>query len=384
MSATARPPTGGAPIPVYLNGRFLLQRRTGVQRSAGEWLHALDSLLADGAARPDEAWWLLHPPGAEVPALRHLRARPIGPAGLPGHLWEQWSLPRAARDGLLVSLAGAAPWFAARQVVTFHDAAVFDQPSAYTLAFRLWYRALFRHLARRADRVLTVSEFSRGRLLARLPLAPARAAVLPNGADHLQRVAPDAGVLGRLGLSPGGYLLAVASANPSKNLTRLARAMTWLPPTLRRPLVLVGGRHAGVFGDAGAHLHETVLRAGALRDAELVALYRHAALFVMPSLYEGFGLPAVEAMACGCPVVAARRAALPEVCGDAVEWVDPRDPQDIARGMARVLRDPARAAELTRAGHTQADRWRWADAAARLLDMLRNVNEAAGAVGGRA
>ena len=362
---------------LYLNGRFLTQRSTGVQRSARHWLLAMDDLLAGDAALGGEEWVLLHPPGAQVPALRCIRPRPVGPALLRGHLWEQCVLPAAARDGVIINLAGAAPWWPRRQVVTIHDAAVFDACTAYTPAFRLWYRALFRHLAPRVHCVLTVSEFSRARLLQAIAMPPDRIKVVPNGADHLAAVVPDPTALATHGLCPGAYVLCVASDNPNKNLARLKRALARSREASALPLVWVGGANAQVFSTGAAPTYMAgaegldIRPLGAVTDSVLVALYRHAAVVVVPSLYEGFGLTAIEAMAMGSPVVAARAAALPEVCGSAAEWVNPLDEGDIARGVERVLGDPHRAAELVKAGYRRAEDFGWSAAARRLLAAVR-------------
>ncbi|HSI56665.1 MAG TPA: glycosyltransferase family 1 protein [Ideonella sp.] len=362
----------------YVNGKFLMQRMTGVQRFAAELVRATDGLLQAGAL-PGTArrWVLLHPPGARPPAYRHIESRAVGAAGQPLHLWEQGALPLAARRGLLLNLAGSAPWFAARQVCTFHDAAVFDRPEAYTTAFKLWYRALFRHAGRRASRVLTVSEFSRGRLVACLGLAPGRIGVVPNAADHLAAVSADPGVLGRLGLLPARYLLAVASANPSKNLAALQAAFARLPAGLGLNLVIVGGANAGVFasGSSGAPAQagSRVLHTGVLPDSELKALYQQALALVFPSLYEGFGLPPLEAMACDCPVIAARAAALPEVCGDAALYVDPASVDEMAAALHRLAVDGAERERLRSAGRLRAAAFSWRRSAECLLREVEAV-----------
>ena len=360
--------------PVFFNGKFSAQPTTGVQRVAGQLLQALDDLPATG--RPARRWVLLCPPGAAVPGYQRIETRVIGPAGLPLHLWEQAVLPWAARHGRLVNLAGSAPLWPAGQVCTFHDAAVFDHPEAYTAAFVRWYRALFRRQARVAALLLTPSVFSRDRLMAVLGVPEARIAVLPNGGDHLDTVAEDETVLDRHVLRGRPYFLAVGSANATKNQARLLAAFAQLRADPSMRLVLVGGRNDRVFapGTAGAAAHDArIVRTGSLADAPLKALYRHALALVFPSLYEGFGLPPLEAMACGCPVAAARAAAVPEVCGDAVLYFDPTSQQQLAQAMQTLVDEPALRQRLADAGRVHVRAFRWANSAAMLNAHLESL-----------
>ncbi|MCD0420821.1 glycosyltransferase family 4 protein [Rubrivivax sp. JA1024] len=361
---------------VAFNGKFLAQPTTGVQRFARQMLAALDAELVRAPDSPVSDWVVLTPPGVAVPAWRRLRSwtvrEPAASASL--HAWEQLALPRAARDALLVSLAGSAPWFARRQIATLHDAAVFDQPEAYTPAFVGWYRRLFRRLGRRAERLFTVSAFSRQRLAQVLAVAPERFSLLPCGADHLDGVVADDAVFERLRLGGRRFVLAVGSENPTKNQAGLLRAWRRLEAPESLCLVLVGGRNQRVFQRGGAAADPPgVVRTGWLPDAPLLALYRRAEALAFPSSYEGFGLPPVEAMRCGCPVLAARAASMPEVCGDAALYVDPADPADIAAGLRRLLGDAVLRDRLRAAGRERAAAYTWAASAA----ALRHAVEAA-------
>jgi glycosyltransferase involved in cell wall biosynthesis len=348
----------------YLNGKFTAQDTTGVQRVAARLVRALDGQVSGH-------WVLLCPPGGSLPVLQRIAVRRVGPAGLPLHLWEQLVLPWAARTGRLVSLAGSAPYFARRPAAMLHDAAVFDHPEAYTAAFVAWYRLLFWRLAQRAQPLLTVSNFSRDRLALRLGVAPGRFGVVPNGGDHLDDVVPDTSVIDSHGLRGTRCLLAVASANPTKNLAALVDAFARLrsDPALR--LVIVGGQNRRVF-DAGKAAADPpgVVRTGPLGDAPLKALYLHATVLVFPSLYEGFGLPPLEAMANGCPVAAARAASLPEVCGDAALYFDSLSVPDMAAALQRLLDDEALRERLRTAGHQRVAGFRWQASGATLLQAL--------------
>jgi glycosyltransferase involved in cell wall biosynthesis len=362
-------------LQILINGKFTAQRTTGVQRYAWNLVQALDRELAQ-APRQEARWQLLCPPEGVVPDLHCIQVRRAGPSGLPLHLWEQLVLPWAARKALLINLAGAAPLLAARQWCTFHDAAVFDHPGSYRPVFVAWYRRHFQWLARRAERVLTVSAYSRGRLAERLGLQAENLAVVPNGGDHLLEVQADARIVAALGLVRGRFLLAVGSRNPTKNIGALLQAWRDLPRPADLRLVLVGGADTAVFADAGADMApvaDHVVQAGVVDDASLKALYQQAMALVFPSLDEGFGLPPLEALSLSCPVAAARAGAIPEVCGEAVLYFDPRSVGAIGAALQRIIDDSALRDRLRAAGVARAARWTWCHSAQALLRLLGPV-----------
>lgn len=359
---------------VYLNGRFLSQSVTGVQRFSTEITAAIDRLIGRGewpetavlTPRPAE------PPmrGREAMPYRWLRLREVGRAR--GHLWEQLALPTAARGGILVSLGNTAPVLAgSRQVVVIHDAGVFDTPESYSVRFRAWYKALQHSLVRAGARVVTVSEFSRDRIVERLGLDPAHIAVMYEGADHILRVDPDPGTLQRHDLRPREFALVVSSRVAHKNLAALHEAATALE---RRGMVIAvaGASYPGVFRDiAGAGFAER--RLGRVSDAELRALYETAACLLFPSRYEGFGLPPVEAMACGCPVLASRGGAVEEICGESALYFAGNDRRTITGAVERLLDEHGLADELRARGRAQAARLSWDASARALADVVQDV-----------
>ena len=251
-------------------------------------------------------------------------------------------------------------------VVAIHDASVFAVPETYSRAFRLWYRYLHPRLGRRALRIVTASEFSRSELGRYLGIAPERIAVIPGGGEHMLAQPSDGRVLQRLGLS-GRYLLAVSSQSPHKNFGGIVAALQYLCQEI--PLVFAGGANSRVFQLSGAASGKAHL-VGRVTDGELRALYENAACFVYPSFYEGFGLPPLEAMTCGCPVIVSRAASLPEVCGDAAVYCDPGDPVDIARAIESVLTNPGLQADLRRRGPERAAGFTWHKAARSLLSLV--------------
>lgn len=357
---------------VFINGKFTAQRLTGVQRYAGQMVQALDD-----AVQPGERWVLLVPAQGVAPRLQHIEVRRVGRWRGPLHAWEQLLLPWAARSGLLINLSGSAPLLARRQWCTFHDAAVFDHPQAFTARFGAWYRFHFRHLARHA-RLLTVSAHSRRRLAARLDLPEDAIDVVCNGGDHFGAVREAPEVRARLRLAGCRWVLAVGSANPLKNLPALLRAWEGLVVTPDLRLVLVGGSNAAVFADGpGAALPAQTVRADNVDDGELKSLLLGAQALVMPSIDEGFGLPALEAMALGCPVLAARAGALPEVCGDAAMYFDPRQPVSLTHALRRVLGDEQLRGRMSVAGRARAGVFTWARSAGTLRAMLLKSGELA-------
>ena len=357
---------------IVINGRFVAQRTTGVQRFARELVVALDRLLGSPEYAHMTGRVRLAVPGASVadaPRLDHIGVLPV--AGKAGHPWEQFALPLATRGSVLLNLAGGAPACKSGQVCTLHDAAVFDHPEAYRPSFVAWYRSLFRLQARTSRLLLTVSEFSRRRLATTLGIAPARLQVVPNGADHILRPADDADALRRLGLVPQTYLMAVGSANPTKNFPALVEAFRSMSVPSGIRLVIVGGTNSAVFtGAALAAGDERLVLAGSVDDAGLKTLYSQALAFVFPSTYEGFGIPPLEAMACACPVVASTAEAVVETCGDAALYFDPHDMRSMTTALDAVMRDADLRMALQRKGRDRAAGFTWQAAAQQLLAHL--------------
>jgi glycosyltransferase involved in cell wall biosynthesis len=296
-----------------------------------------------------------------LPLLRPERYTVIRPPAMfahgPGQAWEQLALPLAARGSkLLLSPANMAPLAGSGNVVVIHDVAPFHEPDWFGRAYGAWHRAVLPRIARGARLVFAPSEYVRGELIELFGLDSERVRAIAPGVDTTlaDPPAPEP-LLRRLGLEQP-YVLALGTDSPRKNLGLLDRIA---------PALAAGGLGVAIAGSGRSYLPASTpgnaRRLGYVPDAELPALYAGAAAFAMPSLYEGFGLPCVEAMAAGTPVVAADRAALPEACGGAALLVEPDDADAFTAALIRAA-GPERA-RLAQAGRARAAGLSWARSA---------------------
>lgn len=294
-------------------------------------------------------------------------------------LWVHLRLAALARrDGcdVLHCPNGMGPaWSATPLVVTIHDLSLFRYPQHHPRGRILTTRALLPRLARRAAAVLAVSEFTRREILSVLHLPPDKVHTIHSAAAERFSPVTDparlAEVRQRYDL-PERFVLFVGTVEPRKNLHRLVRAFRQVRQRGFPHVLILAGHPGWLMDDFAAEIQRLGLRAVARRlgyvaDADLPALYSLAQLFVYPSLYEGFGLPTLEAMACGTPVLSSNSSALAEVCGDAACLVDPLNEQALADAMASLLRDDARRDELRHKGLARAREFSWQRAAAETM-----------------
>jgi glycosyltransferase involved in cell wall biosynthesis len=329
----------------------------------------LDCILASLPAGAADVEVLAPKNALTLPSYKSLIVRNIGM--LTGQLWEQIELPLRCRGKLLFTPCGGAPLLHDCHVVTIPDAAVFATPEAYSRPYRTWYRWLNTRMGRAARKVITVSEFSKSELVRWCGIEPSKILVTHEGSDHLARLKPDRSIQNMHGLRNYTYVLAVSSRNPNKNFQGIIRAINF-PGSISFPIVIAGSINTKVFSGSEA-IPGSVFQVGNVSDPQLRALYEDAGCFVFPSFYEGFGLPPLEAMACGCPVICADISVLRETCGDAAVFCNPADPTSIGQRITAMMNNVDLRQTLIERGRLNAQGFHWAETARKTWEILQEV-----------
>lgn len=317
--------------------------------------------------------------------VRWLSSRlPTGHA--PGRIvWEQFVAPFATSRSHLdvlfcpvnvVPLACPVP-----SVVTVHDVAFLAYPAAFHTAKRRYLTAMTRLSVHRARRVIAVSAHTRDDLVHRFGMRPEQVTVIPNAADARFRPATDSETVAQFKQAnhlPDRFVLFVGTLEPRKNLRRLIEAFALLTADDAVTKLVIVGASGWLTSDLAplvqAHsLIDRIVFTGYVSDADLPSWYQAATVFCYPSLYEGFGLPVLEAMACGTPVVTSRTSSIPEVTGDAALLIDPTDVPGLARALQSVLSDEARQRQMSDAGIARSHTFSWQSTAAATLDVIRDA-----------
>jgi glycosyltransferase involved in cell wall biosynthesis len=356
---------------IAINGRFLAQRLSGVQRFAAETIKAIDGLLDTDYAALKGRVEIVAPPKARDFPLKNIPLRRAGFSS--GYFWEQVEFPLHSAGRLLLNLCMLGPLVARRQVLVVHDATVQALPQNFSPRFRAAYKFLIPRLCKRAALTVTVSEFSRREIGKWYGADVSHMPVCFEGGDHITAVPADTSVLDRLGLGDRKFFLGVGVDSANKNIKTVIEAFKRARLN-DAALVLTGAKDTRVFGQFDLTESDGVHLVGFVSDAELRALYERALALVFPSYYEGFGLPPLEAMTSGCPVIVSEQPALMEVCDSAVLHCGADDTDAIMTHMRSLSSDAALRKKLTQAGKERARRFTWAATARSLLDHCQTIN----------
>lgn len=371
--------TATRPLLIGLDCRTALARKTGDRTYTLNLLHGLARLDLDA-----QRWrfhLLLDAPDSEgiLPPSKYFE--PIVLAAPNSRAWTLWALPRYAQRARLdlVHLHYLAPLLPCPFVSTIHDVVWRARPQTFPLLHRAIMNVGMPGTARRARSIITVSEFSRHEIARYLRISKTKIVVTPNAVDpKYMDAVPHAAieaVRAKYGIGAAPYVLSVGVQQPRKNVARLVDAFARFKaqhPSATHRLVITGKSGWGDNSQPTTH-NSQLVHTGYVADDELPALYAGAACFAYPSLYEGFGLPILEAGACGTAVLTSDRGAMREVAGDAAQLVDPYSVTSIADGLAKVLLDETWRKELAQRGKLRAAQFSVERQAQATLDVYRSA-----------
>ena len=349
---------------IVINARFLTQKVTGVQRYAIELSRQLKKLI----------------PNIIFVSPRHIENQILADelgvikvGFLSGHTWEQIELPVFLKknNALLINLCNTAPVFYKKNLVVIHDVAFERFPKNFSVLFRLAYKTLIPRLIERAKFIVTVSDFSKQEIIDVYGVMSEKINCIPCA------VGSDFSPV--MGCKKESAILAVSSLSPQKNFLSLIKAFNLIDkPSV--DLYIVGDSHKNfssnnVLDEMSDNPNIKIL--GRVSDSELVSLYSTSLCFVYPSFYEGFGLPPLEAQACGCPCLVANAASLPEVLGDSALFCDPHSIEDIKSKLKLIIDDEELRQDLIRKGKENINRFSWKNSAVKMKKLIDEESSSA-------
>lgn len=354
---------------VYVNARFLTQKTTGTQRFAIEICRELMKIY------PTITFVAPHNILHENLAIE-FNVKTFGT--LKGHLWEQIELPfflRKHKSPLLINLCNLAPLFYKYQIISVLDMSFAIQPNWFTLPIRIYYNFLIPRIVKRSLMIITISTNSKKDIVNFTKVSSEKIKIIYCGLPAIfSNLAHDE--IETSG-KKGNYILAVSSLDPRKNFERLIESFTSLQYH-DIELKIVGSKNK-IFNsenlDSLLTSSSKIKFTGFVTDAELINLYKNARLFIYPSLYEGFGIPPLEAMACGCPTIVSKTASLSEVCGNASYYLDPYSVDSIAIAIDTLLNNNDLQVDLREKGFEQVKKYRWDRSAEQLLNIIEECTK---------
>ncbi len=346
---------------LFVNARFLSQKITGVQRFAIEISLRLKEKLKD------QVVFVAPHNILQKEIAKQLEVQLIGKHK--GYIWEQFELPRyLKRYGapMLLNLCSIAPYCYNNNIITVHDITFERYPKTFATSFRIFYHFLIPLLCRKANKIITVSNFSREEISSFYNLDAQKFAVIYNAVGNNFTSIPDNK------LKRNNYFLAVSSVKENKNFAAILTAFERLNIE-ECNLYIIGDYASDSFNSIDLDLYKRNKRIkflGRVSDDDLVKYYSNAIAFVFPSLYEGFGIPAIEAQACGCPVIASNCSSLPEILEKSAIFCDPFDVNDITKCMRSVYFDDVLRKNTIEQGFKNIKRFSWEKSAMQIVDLV--------------
>lgn len=351
---------------IIINGKFLSQQLTGVQRVAYELIRHIDHNSIE-----KNNFELALPRGAKKMNVENITQKRIGL--LKGNAWEQISLPMYAGKKRILNLGNVAPLISPNCIIFVHDISFHVNRRFFSKSFVLWYELIMPKILESSSQIFVNSEFTKSEIIKYYGIKGNKISVFYLGHEHISSKKADrSNILKTLGLAKNEYILVVSSSSPNKNFSRLCKAIKSIELSgYDIPLVIAGGDNS-IFKQEGLDKNENIHRAGYVSDKELIVLYKHARLFVFPSIYEGFGLPPLEALKLGTPSVVSKTGALPEIYEDAVLYCDPLIVEDIKEKILELWENEELRLEYLTKGEKILNKCSWKTAS---KNMLKKINE---------
>ena len=353
------------PANIFLNGRFVSQSVTGVQRYAHEVTSQINKIALKGNT---DVTVCLPANASDFKIYNYAKFRKSHFAS--GYLWEQVVLPFLA-TGPLLNLCNLAPVLKRKQITCIHDANVFIAPQSYNRGFRIFYTTLLPLIAKRSQLVTTVSKFSATQISKYFGISSSKISVLPNGHEHVFKWNARRSILFDQILNSRPYVLLLGSRAVHKNMSlifSLAKRLDAIGLDIR-----VTGSTSGIFADASSNVasaYKNIIAMGHVSDDDLAVLFSNALCLTFPSITEGFGIPIIEAMALGCPVVSSNAASMPEVCGDAALLAAPDDQELWFRHIQSLHTSKELSLQCIERGQQQIKNFSWKETAIGYLNLI--------------
>lgn len=354
---------------IVINARFLSQPITGTQRFAIELCREFKKLYSGEIlfVAPDN---IMHKDIAD-----EFKVQVMGRLGK-GMSWEQIDLPILLwklGNPLLLNLCNLAPIFYDNSILTILDLSFYLHPEWFSKAFSNRYNIVVPRAAAKAKKILTISQNSRNEISSNFHIPASHIDIIYPGVSDIFLKSSQIKTINKY----GNYILAVSSMDPRKNFNGLIQAFRKGNFGYTK-LLIVGSEHK-VFADNSLKeiidKDDRIVFTGYVDDEQLVGLYQNALVFAYPSFYEGFGIPPLEAMACGCPTLVSNTTSLPEVCGDASVYVDPYNIDSICDGLSLILNESSLRTQLIQKGYKQLSRFSWHQSARKLVDIVTTMND---------
>jgi len=337
---------------VYINGRFLCHNMDGIGRFSLEICKQLKRLDLDFKIVIPK--WLEYDnkEGFEIVKCGNLKS----------HFWEQIDLLRflkSMENPLLINLSGLGPLFYKNQIITIHDLSFYNNKKWFSVGYTFFYSVATPILAKNACKILTVSNFSKSEIIKYLKIDEEKIEVIYNAvANNLDNGFEDSHISSAIdSVLNHKYILAVGSIDPRKNLQRLIDS--FLELKLEDYKLLLVGKTSSHFNVKLRAVSQSIIFTGFVSDSDLSVLYKKCEFFIYPSLYEGFGIPPLEAMKNGCAVIVSDIPSLKEVCSDAALYVNPDDNESIKNGILKIIKNSVLKSDLKLKGNLRSEFFKW-------------------------